>query len=120
MTFDLVPNNGEEALDMLKIVQGLKRYSAPQTTVEGVSILAPNYFDIIVGNPYINDMVAMHGVVIQNIAVNYSADGGMQMTPDGVPKYMQLGLTLVERKMKTQKDFGGITRYGDPAGTFGD
>ena len=117
MTFDLVPNNPQEARDMLELVYLLKRYSSPKTTIEGVSLLAPHYFDISIANQYIDKIISMSGVVLQNIVVNYSADGAMQMTPDGIPKYMQLGLTFVERKMRTEKDFASSinTLSSDPS-----
>jgi hypothetical protein len=47
----------------------------------------------------------INNVVLQNIVINYSADGALQMTPDGIPKYIQLGLTFAERKMRTQNDY---------------
>lgn len=99
MTFDFVPASPQEAKAMIEIILKLKEHSAPQLMAGGVSMLAPNYFDIELSNPYISGMASIKGVVLQNIVVNYGADGAMQQYPDGTPKYIQLGLTFVERKM---------------------
>jgi hypothetical protein len=99
MTFDFVPQNPEEAKTAIEIIMKFKQFSSPDLHVGGVSMLAPNYFDIDLSNKYISGMANIKGVVLQNIVVNYGADGSMQQYPDGTPKYMQLGLTFVERKM---------------------
>lgn len=105
MTFDLVPANPDEALTIMEIIMRLKQYSSPKVTAKGVSMLAPNYFDIDISNRWISGLASIQGVVLQNIVVNYGADGSMQQYPDGTPKYIQLGLTFVERKMRTAADF---------------
>lgn len=99
MTFDLVPNNPKEAKEIIQIVMKLKEHSSPSLMAGGVSMLAPNYFDIDVSNPLISAMASIKGVVLTNLVINYGADGAMQQFPDGTPKYMQLGLTFVERKI---------------------
>jgi hypothetical protein len=104
MTFDLVPSNPKEALDIMNIIMRLKEHSSPTVTT-GVSLLAPNYFDIQLSNKWISAMAGLNGVVLQNMVVNYGADGNMQQFPDGTPKYIQIGLTFVERKMRTANDF---------------
>jgi hypothetical protein len=99
MTFDLVPATPEEAKEIIHIIMKLKQFSAPYLQAGGVSMLAPNFFDIDISNPYISEMAQIKGVVLQNLVVNYGADGAMQQHPDGTPKYMQIGLTFVERKI---------------------
>jgi hypothetical protein len=99
MTFDFVPNNPNEAREIIAIIMAFKEFSSPSTM--GVALLAPHYFDIDFSNDYISNMASMKGVVLQNIVVNYGADGSMQQFPDGTPKYIQMGLTFVERKMRT-------------------
>lgn len=99
MTFDLVPANPREARDVIEIILKLKEFSAPELT-SGVSMLAPHYFDIDISNKFISGLANMNGVVLQNMVVNYSADGSMQQYADGTPKYIQLGLTFVERRMQ--------------------
>lgn len=101
MSFDFVPRNANEAKNMIAIIMKLKEYSSPEKMPGGVSILAPHYFDIEISNEYISGLASMRGVVLQNIVVNYGADGAMQQFPDGTPKYIQLGLTFNERKMRT-------------------
>lgn len=105
MTFDLVPSNPEEAKEIIEIVLKLKEASSPEMMAGGVSMLAPCFFDIELSNEYISGMSHLRGVVLQNIVVNYGADGAMQQFPDGTPKYMQLGLTFVERRMQYAGQF---------------
>ena len=99
MTFDFVPANPTEAKTIFTIIMKLKEYSSPTLVSGGVSMLAPNFFDIDLSNKYISGLANIKGVVLQNIVVNYGADGAMQQHPDGTPKYIQLGLTFVERRM---------------------
>jgi hypothetical protein len=99
MTFDLVPANPDEARTIIEIILKLKEHASPKLMPGGVSMLAPNYFDIELSNKYISGMANIKGVVLQNIVVNYGADGSMQQYPDGTPKYIQLGLTFIERRM---------------------
>ena len=44
-------------------------------------------------------MMNIKGVVISSISVNYSGDGNMQQTADGIPKHIKLDLTFIERRM---------------------
>lgn len=105
MTFDFIPQNAGEALEIMEIIMKLKEHSSPSLQVGGVSMLAPNYFDIDVSNPYISALISMQGVVLKDLSVNYGADGAMQQFPDGQPKYIQLKLTFVERKMRHAGQF---------------
>lgn len=105
MSWDLVPSSEKEAEDIIEIILKLKAYSAPATGINGVTIQAPNFFDISLENDYIDQMIHMKGVVLTNINVDYGADGFMQQTPDGMPKYIKLDLTFAERRMMTQNDY---------------
>ena len=46
-------------------------------------------------------MMNLQNMVCKNIDVQYSADGALQMLPDGTPKYTRLTMTLAERTMIT-------------------
>lgn len=100
-TWDLVPNNQEEADNIMEIILRLKKYTLPTTTVSGMSLLSPYIFDIQTGNDKINEMINMNNVVCESMAVNYSVDGTLQMFPDGTPKHMQLTLGFKERSVVT-------------------
>lgn len=95
--WNLVPNNIQEAKQILKILYHLKKYTLPTSTVNGVSMLSPYLFDIIIGNAHINSIMNMNNVVCTNLSINYSAEGALQFFADGIPKYMTLSMSFVER-----------------------
>jgi len=105
VSWGLVPNSAEDAAQIIKIVMRLKQYASPTKEITGVSLLSPYVFDIEIGNPHISTMADLKDVVISSIELNYGADGAMQMTADGVPKYMELSMTLNETQMKTSTDY---------------
>jgi hypothetical protein len=106
--WDLVPTSPEEAEAILTIVMKLKQYASPTKTIDGVSLLAPHYFSIVLSNKYITKMIKLDRVVITNISVNYGADGNMQQTSDGMPKHMTLSLALQEVDMTTSQDYSTL------------
>lgn len=110
MEFDLVPSNPAEADAIYFIIMKLKEYSSPEVTVDGISLLAPHYFDIKISNDTLSSLAGLRGVVLTNISIDYGADGAMQFLPDGVPKYMKLSLSFTERKMMT------AAMYREPVG----
>jgi len=106
-TFDLVPNNIEEATTMISIINLFKIYTLPESTMSGAMVLAPHFFEIQIANPYINDMIKLDEVVCTSVNINYGADGQMQQTGDGVPKYMQLSLSFRDKRMQYATPTGG-------------
>lgn len=105
MVWDLVPSSAAEANQIFMIIMKLKEYSSPTSTIKGVSLLAPYFFSIEFGNPFIKAMAKIDRVVIKNITVDYGADGFMQQTYDGMPKHMTLALTFAEVDMSTADDY---------------
>jgi hypothetical protein len=105
MQFDLVPNNPEEAESIMMIILRLKQYSAPVSTISGVSLLAPRWFDIEFSNKEISSMLQLGRVVLKNISIDYSGDGSMQQTSDGMPKHITLSLQFAEVDMKIAQDY---------------
>jgi hypothetical protein len=105
LTFDFIPNNQEEAQNMIKIMHLIRQYSLPSSVLNGVVLLAPHFFDIEVTNKYINGLLNIRGVVLTNMSVNYGADGQMQQTYDGIPKYMQMTLSFREKSMSLSEHF---------------
>lgn len=99
--WDLVPNNVDEASNILDILYHLKKYTLPTSTINGISMLSPFLFDIIIGNPHINSIMNMNNVVCSNLSINYSAEGAVQLFADGIPKYMSLSMTFAERATVT-------------------
>ena len=110
--WDLIPNSPEEANELMAIVMKLKQYSSPKSTINGVSLLAPFFFDIEVSNPYMTAMINLDRVVINNISIDYSADGAMQQTADGVPKHMNLSIQFKELDMTTEENYSKVRSTG--------
>lgn len=100
-TWDFVPNNEQEARQIISIVYNLKKYTLPTSTVTGVGLLSPYMFDIVIGNKYINSLMNMNNVICTVMGLNYSADNSLQFFADGIPKYMTLNMTFAERSTVT-------------------
>jgi len=96
-SWDLVPNNIDEAENILKILYNLKKFTLPTSTISGISMLSPYLFDIIIGNEHINSIINMNNVVCTQLSINYSVDGSLQFLPDGIPKHMLLSMLFAER-----------------------
>lgn len=105
MTFDLIPNNADEANQILMIIFKLKEWSSPTKVKGGVALLSPDWFDIKLSNPYLSALAKIDRVVLTSMNVDYGADGAMQQTADGMPKYISLSLTFQEADMTTSNDY---------------
>lgn len=100
-SFDMIPNNDEEATAIMNIILNLKKFSLPRSIIGGVSLLAPFIFEIEIGNDNMRKLINMNDVVMTDIRVNYGADGNMQMFSNGMPKYITLNLSFAERSLVT-------------------
>ena len=100
-SFDLIPNNHQEAESIMNIILNLKKFSLPRSIVGGVSLLAPFLFEIEIGNEKMRKLINMNDVVMTEIGVNYGADGNMQFFSNGMPKFIQLNLAFAERSVVT-------------------
>jgi len=103
LSWDLIPNNAEEAESIRTIIYKLKKYSLPTSTINGLSLLSPYIFDIDFSNEHINNVINMTHVVCKELSVNYSVDNSMQMFDDGMPKYISLSMTFAERMTVTSE-----------------
>lgn len=102
-SWDLIPNNPEEADSIMTIIYNLKKYTLPTSIGMGLALLSPYFFEIVINNPRIDALMNMTNVVCTNLSVNYSADGALQFLPDGIPKYIKLTMTFVERTLVTSE-----------------
>jgi hypothetical protein len=105
--FNFIPSSRAEAESILSIIMKLKQFSSPQRS-RSVFLLAPHFFEFKFDNGYINALVKMGRVVLTSIAVDYGADGSMQMTGDGIPKFMTLNLTWQEVDLTTSYDYSHV------------
>ena len=105
MKYDLVPNNTEEAYDILMIIAKFKQYSSPSQISSSPLVNAPYHFKIRNDNTFLTLLTAMDSVVLTSMSVDYGADGNMEMFGDGMPKYIGLTLTFAETRVRTAEDY---------------
>lgn len=98
-SWDFVPNNAFEANMIINIILNLKKYTLPTSAITGVVQLSPYLFEINIGNPYINNLMNMNNVVCRSMNVNYSADNSLQFFADGIPKYIRMEMSFIERSL---------------------
>lgn len=103
MSFDFIPNNEEEANNILNIIINLKKFSLPTTAATGVMLMAPYTFEIIFGNTKLERLINLSNVALQNLEINYSADGTMQMFGNGMPKYIRVSMQFLECNVVTSE-----------------
>lgn len=103
MSFDFIPNNENEANNILNIIINLKKFSLPTTAANGVMLMAPYTFEIIFGNKKIERLINLSNVALQSLEVNYSADGTMQMFGNGMPKYIRVSMQFLECNVVTSE-----------------
>lgn len=108
--FNFIPSSAEEAESILAIIMKLKQYSAPQRGIGGVSLKAPYYFGIEFSNKYIQSMIKVDRLVLKNLIFEYGADGAMQMTGDGIPKFITMSLSWQEVDLTTADEYSHVPK----------
>lgn len=106
--FDFIPGSAAEAQSILSIIMKLKQYSSPSRHLGGVGLLAPHYFSFEFSNRFVSDMIKVDRLVLKDISFDYGADGAMQMTGDGIPKYITVSLSWQEVDLTTANDYSHI------------
>lgn len=104
-SWDLIPNSREEADNILRILKNLKKYTLPESSVNHVLLLSPYSFEINFQNTIYNEIINMADVVCSSMNITYSAEGTVQLLPDGMPKYIRLEMTFMERKTITADEY---------------
>lgn len=107
MSFDLIPDNAKEAEIIRQIVIMFKKCSSPSIGINGVSLRAPYYWNVQIGNPWISKMMNMDCMVITNISVDYGASGTIQQFADGFPKHIQMQIQMSEARLTYADNYEG-------------
>ena len=102
-SWTFIPNNVTEAKEVVTIIKRLKQYSSP--THHNVALLSPYTFDIMIGNPIIDDLMRMQDLVITSLSVSYAEAGGLQFLPDGSPKITNIKVEFAERRLVTAEEY---------------
>jgi hypothetical protein len=107
--FNFIPSSKTEAESIISIIMKLKQFSSPQKSL-GIFLLAPHFFEFKFDNGYINALVKMGRVVLKDISIDYGADGAMQMTGDGIPKFITMSLIWQEVDLTTSHDYSHVPK----------
>lgn len=119
-TFFLVPRNAEEAEQVMRIVYTLKKYSyGSKNNTEASKILnndtlseffisAPPKVLMKFPNNLVNKMVNPGVCVISSISATYQEGNTVGMTADGVPRFIELTIALLEFNQRFQEDFEAV------------
>ncbi len=104
-TWNLTPNNKEEADTIFRIIRKLKRFSAPHPSKTYAFLTSPFFCKITFSNTRIQDSMRFYEGMIQSVNTNYSQTGYMETFYDGSPKAMTLSVKILERRPKLYDDW---------------
>jgi hypothetical protein len=103
MSWKFIPNNKEEAEEVMLIVYNLKKFTLPSSSgVNKLLLLAPYIFDIQIMNENVDIVTRMKRMVCENMQVSWGDKS--QFYPDGMPKSIDLSLSFAERELLTSED----------------
>lgn len=118
LVFFLVPRNKEEAQQAMKISYLLKKYSYPskskikgtdkdgrEVTLDTIFLTPPNKILIKFQNEFLQKLINPGVCVIKTIQTTYNEGTTVGMTADGVPRFIEINMTLTEYNQKYQEDF---------------
>jgi len=104
MTYEFIPESHSEAESIVKIISLFKAYSSPRLMDNDVILSSPFFWQVHISNDTINNMISMDNVTITEVQVTYGADGAMSMFYDGMPKHINLTLSLQESQPPYRSD----------------
>ena len=104
-TFKLIPNSAAEAQKIIDIVLLIKKYSSPKLSHGNAIMTAPNIFAITFKNNTLERMLSIKPCVVTAVEVNYASSGVLEVTYDGMPKFMTMTLHLAEVRALSQEDW---------------
>ena len=114
-TFFLVPRSRQEAEQCMKISYLLKKYSYPRKTklkldgsdvnLTDAFVVPPNKVLMKFNNPMLQKLISPGVCVIKSCQTTYNEGTTVGMTIDGIPRFIEIQLTLTEYNQKFQEDF---------------
>ena len=117
LVFFLVPRTLQEAEQCMKISYLLKKYSYPsrydmtvntsngKRTAKSGFLLPPNKVLMKFNNPMLQKLINPGVCVIKSVQTTYNEGTTVGMTIDGVPRFIEINMTLTEYNQKFQEDF---------------
>lgn len=116
-SFTFIPENKEEAEQVISIINFFKKCSSPSlpgamkdagliAKVTESVMLSPRTWEIYVCNETINKLMSFHRCVCTNVSVTYGDSEKVSMFADGVPKQMTLSLNFSEGQLQFADAYG--------------
>jgi len=116
LSWALVPNNQEESKAIHEIAKSLKKYSSPESVSGKILLKSPHFFRLKFGNKLIDEALQFYEVVIEEIGIDYSPGGNMEMNHDDTPKTLSLNITFKDREPKLMEDWDkGVPKATEPS-----
>lgn len=104
LNYEFVPESHSEAENIIKIISLFKAYSSPRLQSNDVILESPYFWSVEIANNTISNLISMDNVTITEVQVTYGADGAMSMFYDGMPKQINLTLSLQETQPPYRND----------------
>lgn len=103
--FKVIPRSSTEANSIMRIAYTLKKWSYPRKAGFGLALIPPARVLVEFGNPMLQTTVNPGICVIEGVTVTYEGANGISTTLDGVPRKMDIALTLKEFRQKYKDDW---------------
>jgi len=100
-SFKMIPNSKVEADTIIKVITMLKKYSSP-TLNAGTIMLAPHFFHFWFSNNTLQQLTGIRPCIVSDVQTNYSGSGILETTMDGMPKQIDLSITIKELRTITE------------------
>jgi len=100
-SFKLIPNSSSEANTIIDIITILKKYSSPSLTADSIMI-APGFFHFWFSNKTLQLLSGIRPCIITEVSTNYAGSGILETTFDGMPKQIDLAITIKELRTITK------------------
>lgn len=112
LTWDIIPENHEEAISGLELCARIREFSLPQS-VSGVELLSPCYWQIDWSNYYLDSQTLYSNLVIKNIEVDYAQNG--EWHGSSTPKMFRITIQFEEAKAPTADIYKNGSSFIDVA-----
>lgn len=98
LTWDIIPENHEDAINGLELCSRLREFSLPQS-VSGVELLSPCYWRIDWSNEYLDSQTLYSNLIIRNIQLDFAQNG--EWHGASTPKMFRITISFQEAKAPT-------------------
>jgi len=100
-SFKLIPNSSKEANTIIDIITTLKKYSSPDLVGNAI-LLAPSFFHFWFSNSTLQLLTGIRPCIITEVGTNYAGSGILETTFDGMPKQIDLTISIKELRTITK------------------